>query len=78
MIGIRKKLCLRRIVAVLLLAATVGCTGSKYYAQDRRQDNTDYANRISCPGDTVPVCFQRGGEVVHCRCENDNNLGDIF
>ncbi len=69
---------LRHAVVLLVLGSTVACTGSRYYAVDRRQDNTDYANRIECPPNTLPVCFERGGEIVQCRCERDDRLGEIY
>ena len=64
------------LLGALLLAA--GCAGSDYYAVDRQQDNTDYVNRISCPGDTLPVCIERGGEIVRCECVRDTDLGKVI
>lgn len=69
---------LQRSVIVLLLGAAAGCAGSDYYAVDRQQDNTDYVNRISCPGISLPVCYERGGEIVRCRCVNDNALDRVL
>lgn len=62
----------------LALFVCSGCASSRYYPVDRQQDNTDYANRMECPGDTLPVCQQRGGEIINCRCAHDTELGDII
>ena len=64
-------------LTTLLLAGLSGCAGSDYYAQDRDKDRTDYVNRMRCPGEQLPVCFERGGEIVSCRCVNDFELDKI-
>jgi hypothetical protein len=69
---------LRSLLLALLVTVCAGCAGSRYYAPDRQQDNTDYANRMDCPGDTMPICEFRGDEVVQCRCASDSEIGDIF
>ena len=66
------------VVTAVVIAACAGCAGSRYYATDRQQDNTDYTDRMDCPGDTLPVCEFRGEEVVQCRCAHDTELGKIF
>ena len=65
-------------LAAMLLGGISGCASSDYYAQDRDQDRTDYVNRMRCPGDQLPVCFERGGEIVSCRCLNDFELGKVI
>lgn len=69
---------MKAFLFTLALVVCAGCASSRYYPVDRQQDNTDYANRIECPGDTLPVCDQRGSEIVSCRCVRDTEIGDII
>ena len=65
-------------LAALLCCGSSGCAASDYYAEDRDADRTDYVNRLECPGDRLPVCFERGGEIVNCRCLHDSELGKVL
>ena len=61
--------------ALLLALALTGCARSPYYVTDPTPLRS--GAELECPPGTISVCFERGGELLNCRCETADELGTI-